>query len=505
MDSLNFRTPMANMNISQEELEVLLPAIDELEALSQDMFNELEPYDGMMNENETWQIRTGIIQDPSYDAFQDRFDGENLKSSAYTYMDDTSHDYPFNGLNSVDPIGMRVSVLWIDGFDGGEYRGQGSNLDGSVNSGRKLKSTVTSQVQRLVLTFPQAWADLDRSCGDFSLPVAGTVCRIGMARGNVGVYLGAMPLDKSKLPHLRLGDFLRRNFTQSCQYITDTGTQAAYATLDKNIYKEKELLLEARPDTEDYPKPHETDTEVLDALRKYHSHRQVFAEEGVSTTAKVCNNKHETRCAKRAIQDTTNQTIEDAVDKWVTILTEPNVITLNAVAADGILNVHRDSDGRHYVEMTTELGLGDAMSLVADKFNPKAGKIIADDGILNFNCVPVAGQLTLPTFDVNSCDLTLLQLAAILIANFNVTLARGCQIVCKDATVNWTNQMGQAYSCILTAAVLLVQVSSFMARPPKFFTISGYDSIISGDSGPPDCAPRPSVTIPTCDIPLLPA
>lgn len=275
--------------------------VTELHNASEQVLHELPPMDGVFEHNNKNQIRTAIIQDPSYEQYKNRLDSSGAPMmQKYSHQSSAEDRYPFNGGNSVDSLGMEVSVVWLDGPDGGLY------------NSLQTDSTPNKKAQRLLLTFPQCWSDLDRSCGDFSLPVVGTVCRIAMIRNNLGMYMGALPLDKSKMPDLRLGDFLRRHYNQNAHYITETSTKDAFMRLDKDIHK-SDPICETRG-TEERPKNLETDPEILSNLHMYHSNRIVQAADGISTSAKKEHGKHGSVDNKRTMNFNTNQGTQDALN-----------------------------------------------------------------------------------------------------------------------------------------------------------------------------------------------
>lgn len=283
-------------------MEDILSSMKRLDEMMESRFSDSPVFDGMMDQNNQNHIRTGIIQDPSYEQYQNRIDpnGEPLVQR-YDHLTDEEMPYPLNGINAVDPLGMTVSVVWLDGQDGGLYN--------SVQT----DSTPTDKVQRVILTFPQCWSDMDRSCGDFSLPLAGTVCRIAMGRNNVGVLLGTVPLDRGKLPQIRMGDFLKRHYTQNSHYMTDRSTEEAYkSVVNESIYK-KDPVCETRG-TPERPKLIETDEEKLQNINKYQPHVLLQASDGISMSAKKVANKHHS-------QDSTRNIL------WVNNLDLPNSIS----------------------------------------------------------------------------------------------------------------------------------------------------------------------------------
>lgn len=488
------------MLIDPEMYAQVQSSIHDLEEYSQHLLNESPLMDGMFEDQKDWHIRTGIIQDPSLEVFADR-----ESSGPYSAIDESSHNYPFNGLNSIEPFGFKVSVVWVDGYDGGMFNGTSTN---SVQPGESsLKSSVESPVQRVLLTFPNVWADSDRSCGDLSLPVTGTLCRIGMARGNVGVYLGAIPLDRSKMPNMRLGEFLKRHYSQSCHLITDRSLKDSREFLDKDIFK-LDTVLETRSDSEGFAKPYETDETKLNSLEKYHAHRSLIASNGIENSVKIESNKHHSVDSKRVFDILTKLSIEDCLDELFETVALNDILSLRVVSDEGVLNVTKNSLNQHVVELNTQLSFSESLSLLKSKFLLKSGVINSNDGFLQFHTLPLlVGQETKlmePSFTIKTRSKTLLELFVILNPVFDLTLTTNCDISCNDAQVNWSKQIGSADSCILTSAVLLVQVTNIVGRPPKYFTVAGVDSILSGNNNPGRCGPRPTVPVDTCDVILLP-
>lgn len=471
------------------------------------LMNELPAFDGMMQNNDHQQIRLGIIQDPGAEIFDDRTDAQgNPKMGAYSVIDQNEQQYPFNGLNSFDPVGMRVSVVWVDGYDGGLY--QGTNDGNPKNQTVTIKSTLQRPVQKIWLTFQNCWSDMDRSSGSFRMPLAGTLVRIGMGRGNVGVYLGAVPLNRANLPICRMGDHLDRHYNQSVYYMTDTSTADAYKNvLDKDIFR-KEFTLEPKT-AED--KPYETNSAVLEDLHKYQPNRHVIAEDGISSSVKIESGKHGSVDGKRVTNYETKLGLEDGIDQWSEAL--PNgledLITLNMVSPEGVLQVCRVSNTQQSVSLVSKLTLDASLTFVRKKFAPSSCKIVAQDGVWEFTSTPTppvgntSAILTKPSHSITSTSLTLSQIASLVTEHFVALQTYTVEIRASDALVNWCRQSGTSRSSFLSAFTQQTHIEAIMGRPGKYYYIYGPDAVLVGNPiVSDDCVPPPEIPINTCEVPL---
>lgn len=497
------KVTFTNMDFSEYEDD-----FRQLAEISSGLINELAPFDGMFEANNPHQIRTGIIQDPQSDIFFDRYNTDGtLKKSAYSVLDSTEAEYPFNGINSIDPYGFRVSIVWIDGFDGGLYQGTNSGNPGSQPA--DLKATLKAPVQKIWLTFPNCWSDLDRSCGDFHMPLPGTIVRVAMARGNVGTIVGTKSMDPAKLPIMRLGDSMKRHFNQSVFYMTDQALKDAYKNiLDKDIHKPAPIL-EPRPGTNEFPKPYETDSSVLSNIRKYTPHRQVISSDGVSSSTKVTEGKHGTIDNKRTLDWNTNLTLENAIQNWKDTVTVDNFTSFHILCPEGDLRVTQDDEGNHSVELVTKLTIEESLTKIKNKLKPKHARIVAKDGVIEFSCNPttVLSTTTLlnPSITITTKFLTIAQLATLIPSKFTMTLSHAIDIRCKDAIVYWCDQAGEARSSELPAAALLVAVETIMGRSGRYYDVYGIDMKLAGYPLPVsgDCPPYLEVPVDTCHVPLL--
>lgn len=450
---------------------------EELTSLAQDQMAEFDPFDGLMEQNYQHHVRLGIIQDPQYDVGKNRVDdnGDWIRDK-YCVTDDTVDEYPFNAMNAVDRHGMRVSVVWVDDQSGGAFHNA------------KKPAAVGEMTQKIWLTFPNAWADKDRCAGSFQMPLPGTLCFIAMGRGDVGVYMGAVPGDKAKLPHLRLGDSLERHYSQSCRYITDQTTQQAYQNvLNKNVFKQ---AIDGYPRIPD-DKPYEDNNTTLGALHKYHDHREIIASDGVSNSAKVTSGKHESVDGKRTQYFNTNLDLDDAIDAVKNQIGSANLTGVVIISPEGVLNLSQDSNQKHVVSLTTKLSLSSAMAVIKSKTAAKSGTIQAIDGSLTWSC---DNSWNNSQFIVQSTSLGVSSISTILLTNFNCSNTLGCIINCNDAMINWNRRSGNARSTLMTAAALLVIVELIMGRPGKYFSVEGVSDVIVGS------CPRTGTSINTCAV-----
>lgn len=516
-------------DIPENEIKDMMHSLDELQELSNQNLSEFDLLTGMVEKNKNYHIRTGIIQDPNYPAFKNRVDSNgNELEGVYTTTNNIKAKYPLNCKNSVDTYGMRVSIVWLDGNE------TGLHYDATKTS------SIGKPVQKLWLTFPQAWSDRDRSCGDFSLPVTGTICRIGVVRGDVGVYLGAIPHDKGNLPNINPGDFLRRTHNQNSQYITNNTTRDAYLNvLDKDLYKKK-LKLQAIPPNE---KEYETDETLLNNVYQYHSNRHTIACDGVSTSTKVTKNKHSSICKKRIFEWNTNKNLETAFNELLSILGSlANCITVKLLTTEGELVVTQTEDNKFVASLVTTKDIFDAIDFIKNnitdvktftinsnnafinvsndilnssftinsseltlteilvsllpKYDFITGVISCKDVNMNFNCNT---GYTLPSFTINSNILTIAQIALILSTNFVTALTVNASINSSDALMNWNLRRGSIYSSITLAESLEASAILIMGRPGKYFSAVGSNRVISGDCPLPDTP----ISINTCSLPNL--
>ena len=354
------------VSMTEDEFRGAAHTFHELHQQSMHQSSEFNDFGGIFEQHQRWQLRTGVIQDPRYYAFQNRYDATGaLVQEPYSVLDPTLDSYPLGSINAIDNVGLRCSIVWLDGDDGGLY--QDSNN----------ASSLELPTQKVWLSFQTSWSDLDRSCGDFYLPISGTVVRVAMARGNVGVIVGTVPMDRGKLPLLRQGDFLRRAFNQNSDYITDqTVFQAINNVLNKDLYKPDPVIVPTA-DTETDPKPYETDLAVLDAVRNYSANWRILARDGVAQSTKLVQNKGRLVDGQRTFEITTSQSFSDAIDGIRSALQHQNVRSVRVVNTEGDLRVSQSStegeeegsyNHKYVIEMNTRQTAEDALTMITSKF-----------------------------------------------------------------------------------------------------------------------------------------
>lgn len=493
-----------SFSLSPGDYSSLIDSINELEQGAHQQLNSFPVFDNIVNFGAYNQIRTGVIQDPNFDPLADRYDEEGtLRSTPYSMIDETEKQYPFNGLNSVDPFGMRVSIVWLDGLEGGMYHGTASTTNPQQVA--KIKAQVGKPAQKIWITSSNSWSDLDRSCGRFHLPLPGTICRIGMVRGDVGVILGTIPLDKANIPLLRLGDDLVRHFNQSSMYMTDLTLQNAYKdVLDKDIHK-PELILEPRPGTEEHPKPYETDENVLTSLRDYIGHRFVISSDGVSTSSKITSGQHSSIDNKRTLDWDTRLGLADAIAQWKATITLENITSGHIVSPEGDLRFSQNSDTKHSIELTTKMTLNDALTLIRNNFYPTSVRIVSRDAILEFSCeatTTTPSVLSKASLCLTSSTLSVSSIATTVAAQFNTILTHSADIRASDTIFFWCRQSGISRSSTTFAAVQLAAIETIMGRPGKFYEVYGPDVVLVGNHNIVNCPPPPVIPVDTCDVPF---